>query len=409
MRSVHDARLPAPVRVVAPTTIDAGPHAADAMLAAVEPGRVAVLCDPAVEHLLEAIGRGHPHHQLVCRPVDGAPTLDDVEAVGAWLASSSAAALLAVGGGRVLDLAKLAATAGSTAGGVRRLERLTRRAGYARLDADVTPGIPLLALPTTLGTGAEVSAVAVVDAGAGAGDRTLVFSPHLRPTSATLDPQATATLPSRLVREGALEALLRVGGAEIGSGSSLRIAGTEARLLTQQLAEVLEECRDAPADDELRLFLAQLSAATHRGWALTGRSAFPSPLWFLGTELSVVLGVTKLTATAVVLPAWLARVADGDERWGDAARLAGVRAAIGPEAPGVAVAQATRELLERWRLAPDGLVVAPDAARRTARRVVRRWGGRLPMLGRFDEAEIESLLAEALESAQRPVITAAGA
>jgi alcohol dehydrogenase YqhD (iron-dependent ADH family) len=393
-----------PTAIVSPTTVHAGHRTADAALDSARPGAVAVLYDPAVEHLIETIARAHPHHRLVCRRVDRAPTMSDLESVGPWLQAVAPTELMALGGGRVLDLAKLAATLGDSPASVRHLGNLARRAGYARLPGDLTDGLPLLAVPTTLGTGAEVSPVAVIDDAAG--DRTLVFSPHLRPTTAVLDPRATATLPIRLVREGALEAMLRVAGPEIGSPSTLRMAATEALLLTQQLAGALDECADdEEPSDELRLFVAQLSNATHRGWALTGRSAYPSPLWFLGAELSVVLGVTKMAATAMLLPTWLARVADGDGRWGDRSRLDAVWRAMSGQPPDARVAEATRALLGRWRLEPATIDAAPDAAARTTQRAVRRWGGRLPMLGRFGPGDISALLREALATA--PVAPAA--
>ena len=397
------AAAPAPARVACPTTVDAGRGALAAALADVPPGVVAVLYDPAVERLLDVLARPHRHHRVVARPVERSATLEDVAAAAAWLAATAPAAVVAIGGGRVLDLAKLASTLGDAPGPLRHLEALTRRAGYARLPLALRRRVGLIAVPTTLGTGSEVSAVAVVD---GPGDRTLVFSPHLRPATAILDPEATAGLPTRLVREGALEALMRVAGTEIGAASSLRMATAEARGLARQLAGALDECSelDVPGD-ELRLYVAQLSGASHRSWALAGRSAFPSPVWFLATELSLVLGVTKVTATAMLLPAWLERVAEGDERWGDRERLAAVWSALGEAPAGAVVAVATRRLLERWQLTPPAVDAAPALAAVAAERAVRRWGGRLPMLGRFAAAELETLMAEAI--AERPVAVGA--
>jgi len=356
-----------------------------------------VLYDPAVEHLLAEIAQAHRHHRLVSRPVDRSPTLADVGHAAAWLRASQAPALLAVGGGRVLDLAKLTVALADTPGVIAHLGDIAGRAGYAPLAGVPASRRALLAVPTTLGTGAEVSSVAVV-----AGprdDRTLVFSPGLAPTVAALDPVATATLPQLLVREGALEAMLRAAGAHIGSASSLRIASTEALSLARQLAQALDECAAiADPGEDLRLFVAQLSNATHRGWALTGRSPFPSPLWFLAAELSVVLGVTKMAATTMLLPVWLQRVAGGDARWGDRDRLAAVWPAIGGDPADVDddIAQATRSLLRAWRVDPVPIVADPNAVALVAGRLVRRWGGRLPMLSRFAEDDLRAVVHDAL-------------
>lgn len=389
------------------TTVHAGRGTAAAILCAAAPGDVAVLYEPAVEHLLKEIGRLHPHHRLACRRVDRPPMLTDLDETVGWLQASPAAALVAVGGGRVLDLAKLAVALAGTPGSVRHLGQLARRAGYAPLPGALTTGLPLLAVPTTLGTGAEVSSVAVVS-GAG-GDRTLVYSPSLRPTVAVLDPLATSTLPGRLAREGALEAMLRVAGAHIGCPSSVRMANTEALLLTRQLAQALDECGDEeePGDD-LRLFIAQLSNATHRGWALAGRSPFPSPLWFLAAELSAVLGVTKIAATAMLLPAWLERVAAGDARWGDHDRLTATWPAMSGTAAHLDsdVAGATRSMLRCWHLEPERVDAGPDAVEQVSRRLMRRWGGRLPMLGRFGEDDLGALVGDALAALPADIATA---
>jgi NADP-dependent alcohol dehydrogenase len=375
----------------APTVL-AGEGAAAALLAMAPAGELAVLHDPAVTPFVERLRRGG--RPLALRAVTRPPSLQDVRATGAWLAERDPAAVLAVGGGRVIDLAKLASTAGRSEASVQHLRRLARRAGWARLPAGLPARPPVLAVPTTLGTGAEVSGVAVVTDGA---ERTLVSLPQARPAHAALDPAATATLPLRLVREGALEALLRVAGPEVATPSTLRMAGAEARALAGQLAAALEECAArGAADDDLRLYIAQLSGATHRGWALAGRSAHPSPLWFLATELSAVLSVTKVAASALLLPAWLARAARGARGWGDPQRLAGIWEAIAGAPARGDLAEEARALLARWGVAPDVGSVAPGAAEATAQRAVRRWGGRLPMLGSFSAQELCGLVEDAL-------------
>jgi NADP-dependent alcohol dehydrogenase len=381
--------------LVRPTTLVAGPGAAACALLDVPAGEVAVLYDPAVEWLVESVREAHRHHRLVARPVHRAPTFDDLEATAAWLADRPCAPLLAVGGGSVLDVAKLSAIAVGSRATLAHVRRGARRAGYVLLSSALTRGGPLLALPTTIGTGAEVSAVACVDDEDG--HRTLVGSARLRPDVAILDPLATRTLPVRLVREGALEALLRVAGPEIASPSTMPMARLEAHDLSRRLASALDACRDQDGpDDDLRLALAQLSGATHCGWALAGRSPFPSPLWFVANELSKVLGVTKMAATGLLLAPWLQRVDDGDVRWGHRERLAEVWSTVTGAPAGADVSRRVRAQLERWRVRPAVPRPAPGVVEETARRAVRRWGGRLPMLGRFEHHDIASLVGEAL-------------
>jgi NADP-dependent alcohol dehydrogenase len=375
-------------RLEHPTAVLAGRDALASALAELPAGELAVLYDPAVEPLLAGLGRS-----FASRAVHRPPTFGDVEATAAWLAERHGAPLLAVGGGSVLDLAKLAAVAATSPLAVARLRRWSQRAGFAVLPAGTERTRSLTAVPTTIGTGAEVSAVACVDSGHG--HRSLVYSRAFRPDLAVLDPAATRTLPLQLVREGALEALLRVAGPEVASPSAMPMARLEAHDLARRLAHALDACRDG-AGDELRLELAQLSGATHRGWALTGRSPYPSPLWFVANELSMVLRVTKMAATTLLLPPWLQRVADGDARWGHRERLADLWTSLAGAPPERDVARQTRAQLARWRLTPSLDAPQPGAAREAAQRAVARWGGKLPMLGRFGIEDIVSLTGQAL-------------
>jgi NADP-dependent alcohol dehydrogenase len=387
-----------PARLVRPTALLAGTGAARWALADVPDGEVAVLYDPAVDWLVDQVRAASPRHRFAARPVSRAPTFGDVDATGAWLADRPGAPLLAVGGGTVLDLAKLGAVAARSPATLEQIRRHARRAGFVVLASTVTRGAPLLALPTTIGTGAEVSGVACVDDEPG--HRTLVSSAQLRPDLAILDPVATRTLPMQLVREGALEALLRVAGPEIASPSRVPMARFEAHDLVRRLARALDACRATRGvDDEARLALAQLSSATHGGWALVGRSPFPSPLWFVATELSNVLDLTKMAATALLLAPWLQRVADGDARWGHRKRLAEVWRAMTGAPAGADAGERARAQLERWRLRPAVGRPAPGVVDETARRAVCRWGGRLPMLGRFGHDDIASLVGDALGAA----------
>jgi hypothetical protein len=115
-----------------------------------------------------------------------------------------------------------------------------------------------------------------------------------------------------------------------------------------------------------------------------------------------------MTATTMLLPTWLERVAEGDVRWGDRTRLAAVWMAISGHPPGDSVGDAMRSLLQRWRFEPAPIDNAADVAAMTKQRVLRRWGGCLPMLGRFSPGDIGGLLREALMNAPAALATAKG-
>lgn len=116
------------------------------------------------------------------------PTEAGVRAAVQALREGACDGLVAVGGGSSIDLAKGVAIAATHEGPLRNYA--TIEGGSAR----ITPAVlPLVAVPTTAGTGSEVArgAILIVDDG-----RKLGFhSWHLVPRTALLDPALTLGLP----------------------------------------------------------------------------------------------------------------------------------------------------------------------------------------------------------------------
>ncbi|NQV87705.1 MAG: iron-containing alcohol dehydrogenase [Woeseiaceae bacterium] len=106
-------------------------------------------------------------------------------------------AVLGIGGGSCLDLAKVVSVVLSNGGNVRDY--------YGEFNVP-GPGLPVVAVPTTGGTGSEVTSIAVIfddilNAKVG------VASPHLEPVAAIIDPELTLTCPPGLTAATAADAL----------------------------------------------------------------------------------------------------------------------------------------------------------------------------------------------------------
>src|SRR5471032_1497876 len=105
--------------------------------------------------------------------------------------------LVGLGGGSNMDLAKLAATLLKHGGSPR---------DYVGDDKIPGPIFPLLCVPTTAGTGSEVSAASVVtdtDNHIKVG----ILSNYLRPTAAVVDPLMTLSCPSKVTADSGIDAL----------------------------------------------------------------------------------------------------------------------------------------------------------------------------------------------------------
>lgn len=165
---------------------------ARSVLVVTDPGVVAAGLVEPVLSALQRVGVSASTFQQV----DSNPTVENVEQAAAQARMDRCAVVVAVGGGSPLDTAKAAAILAVFGGQVGDYE------GW-----DLVPGqpLPIVAIPTTAGTGSEVSFWAVIT---DANRRKLgLGSPHLAPAVALLDPELTYTLPPRLTAYTGLDAL----------------------------------------------------------------------------------------------------------------------------------------------------------------------------------------------------------
>ena len=142
--------------------------------------------------------RGLPHAVFDGTPSN--PTEAAVRAAVAVYRREGCDGLVAVGGGSSIDLAKGVAIAASHEGPL--ATYATIEGGSTKITAAVPP---LIAVPTTAGTGSEVArgAIVIVDDG-----RKLGFhSWHLMPKAALLDPALTLGLPPLLTAATGMDAI----------------------------------------------------------------------------------------------------------------------------------------------------------------------------------------------------------
>ena len=90
-----------------------------------------------------------------------------------------------VGGGSVMDIAKIASVMATNAGETKE---------YLGMGLFRKPGLPKILLPTTAGTGSEMMPNAIV--GMRDGSKTALISPHILTDVAIVDPMLTLSLPA---------------------------------------------------------------------------------------------------------------------------------------------------------------------------------------------------------------------
>jgi alcohol dehydrogenase class IV len=127
------------------------------------------------------------------------PSIDVVRAASRVLAEAGCDAVLGFGGGSALDVAKAAAVL--AAAGTDPLDHLeVIGAGHPIIE----PGLPCVAVPTTAGTGSEVTRNAVLSGGV---VKASLRSPLLLPKVAVVDPELLIGLPRPVIAASGMDAL----------------------------------------------------------------------------------------------------------------------------------------------------------------------------------------------------------
>lgn len=176
-------------------------------------------------------------------------SLQTVRAVAQAYRSNQCDAIIAVGGGSVIDTAK-ASNILVTEGG----DDLTQYSGAHNLPK---PLKPFFVIPTTSGTGSEVTMVAVVS-DTEKNVKLAFASNYLMPHAAILDPRMTQTLPPHLTAMTAMDAMTHAVESYTclaANPMSDAYATAAIKKVSTHLFDVLEH----PEDAQGRLELAQAS------------------------------------------------------------------------------------------------------------------------------------------------------
>ncbi len=241
---------------------------------------------------------------------------DAVETVTEALTRRPGAIPVALGGGSVMDVVRLAALAltDPSTNGWR-----SRHDGPFFLPTRALN--PTVCIPSTLGTGSEVSPVAMRRSASGTA---MIISPGLRSAAAIIDPAVTGTLPVAALGAGLVEPWSRVCIPAI-AGDRLRFQDGLAAGLGETILALGEEigsseCAIGP--DWLRS-AALASMQTHLGLLPVGRAPAGHVLWPLATEVMRVTGLPKAEALAALIPAWLKCLAAKSigREWGSVQRV----------------------------------------------------------------------------------------
>ena len=237
----------------------------------------------------------------------GEPTIDMVDDATRALVASGAEAIVALGGGSVIDTAKAARLCAQL--GLTFREFLSRKPEYP------VPTVALIAMPTSAGTGSEVSGGSVISDPA-AGRKSGIANGNLRAQFAIVDPVLTYSMPPSMTANTGIDALAQAIAGIIAKCSTPigDAIGYEAiRMMTPALVGAYKNGDDKAARSGmaagsmmagLTMNISDCTAEHSLGQAIGGLKHVPH-----GLTIGLVL-VETLTREARVVPAKMERVAD---------------------------------------------------------------------------------------------------
>ncbi|MDR0882641.1 MAG: phosphonoacetaldehyde reductase [Candidatus Adiutrix sp.] len=236
-----------------------------------------------------ALMKAAPDVNWLVRTVRPNPDLDELDALAISLKGAGIEALVALGGGSALDSAKALAAA---------LPGRSLAAGLREgVGASVEAAWPIFAVPTTAGTGSEVTPFATIWDRAHQKKRSLA-APALYPQAAFLEPALTLSLPWRETLWGAMDSLshsLESLWNKNATPLSLSWAREALKLICAFLPGLLSDLSVYQAREKLQQasLLAGLAISQNRT-ALAHAMSYPLTLHF---------GVPHGLAAAFTLPA----------------------------------------------------------------------------------------------------------
>jgi alcohol dehydrogenase class IV len=219
------------------------------------------------------------------------PTTESVQAFVDDVLSASPDWIIAIGGGSVLDTAKAAALVASNG------EKVSDHVNGAQQITQ--PGIPLIAVPTTSGSGSEVTPYASITDTKESRKISLSHD-YLFPRFAVLDPSLTLSLPPRQTAISGMDALSH---AIEGYWSNRATPATDALALSaaRLMMDQLPKAKSSPGD----LVSRQLAMEGSMLAGMTISNARTTAVHAISYPITVFYGVPHGLACSLLLPSMI--------------------------------------------------------------------------------------------------------
>ncbi len=260
------------------------------------------------------------------------PTIENVEEARALYLKSGCQALIGLGGGSSIDCAKAVGA---------RIAKKNQSIQKMRGILKIRKRIPfLIAVPTTAGTGSEVTVTCVIT-----DEKTHHKFPisdfPLIPRVAIHDPETTATLPPHITSTTGMDALTHAVEAYIGN-STTKLSRHDAVFALQLISENLLEAYNNPENKSARANMLYASFLAGRAFSTSYVGYCHAVAHSLGGEYGIPHGL----ANAVLLPYVLKEY--GETAYKKLCKLAKAVKLVGKDATYKEGAEAFIEMIEDY-------------------------------------------------------------
>ncbi|MFC0468990.1 iron-containing alcohol dehydrogenase [Halalkalibacter kiskunsagensis] len=195
--------------------------------------------------------------------------------------------LIAVGGGSAIDIAKAASVVYTNHSPIEEM---------FGVDQVKEAGLPLIAIPTTAGTGSEVTNITILSDKKEQLKKGIV-SAHLLPNVAIVSPEMTLTCPKSVTAASGIDALVHAVEAYISVNAS-PITDALAIKAVKMIGEFLPKAYANPYDHEAREAMVTGSLMAGMAFGNAGVGAVHALAYPLGGRFNIAHGVSN----AVLLP-----------------------------------------------------------------------------------------------------------
>lgn len=215
------------------------------------------------------------------------PTVDIVNEAVARYKESGATCIVALGGGSPIDVAKAVGVLVNYGGNIIDYEGPGKVPG---------PGVPMIAIPTTAGTGSEVTASAVIT-DESRNYKLSVISYEILPKYAILDPQLIMTVPASIAAACGVDALIHALEAYLSINASPftdAMAEKAMALIGKHIRRFVANRKDE--DAACAMMTGSNFAGIAFAWARLGN------VHAMSHPVSAYFGVPHGVANAILLP-----------------------------------------------------------------------------------------------------------